>query len=1433
MKRSRTILCCLLGCLALVLALVPAVAQEDTGEEFVPVPHHYPEESFTFEHLHDFGGPGCEIHGPWAALVEGPDGRLYGTATGTGGPVGTLLTFNSGSVFAINRDGSGCQVLHRFTGSRVGGDGNNPVAGLVFGPGGFLYGTTLEGGIAPDGSNGMGTVFRLRTDGSDYQILHAFASGVSGRFPYGRLLAGADGMLYGTTSGGGMSSSGQVFRLTEAPGAGFTFLVLHEFLGGIGNLGGPHAGLEDGGDGWYYGTCAGGGAVGSGGVYRINASGTYQEVYSPTVIAGAPRNNFSRLRRASDGAFYGYSNNSEPPPTGTSLGAYFRMDAAAGGGWQTTVLFQPASVAGRSDLQRPSSDMQMVEGPDGRLYGTGKEGGDGSAFGGVFVVTRAGDYFRPAVLFRNAAPNPGHTPRGGLLAASDGWLYGTTSGGGAHGGGTLFRLRPNAVLFPVAVDVFSVTQGAERDASTPGAAPVDYQLQTMKDTLVRVQPYTLGPPRTIVSAGLRVFKPRTPAADEVDVLITPASLPPGRIGGFRAGVFSGAPALDFWIPANVFARLGNYTFTLFLRTSDAPLALHRIPVESKYFQSAPDLAVLLFPASRDQARLKPDNTSPWTPAHRAMVLETLLELGRLTPVKRGVMPFTPGNFSAGLRFQIVPGVLEASPLETAAQARRRFRVQMARVVSRENASLAARGIRDAFDLAIGLEATTANRESVITRATDTSAGLVSSEFGFRSRATAPSLLLAAVADAMGTTRSAGPLMQPQGRQMVNLLTHNVVPAPQQVVNAGAFTIPITRAVLHGPAWNTLAGNLRRTHSDLREASSSARRANLPAAVFRLGLILETTGAVSVEFSERTAGVGASLTEPAAGSPWRLVFVSGNGNELSALPFAPEFDAEGFALVVLDAELPADATAVRLVRESTPLWEKTFSSQPPIITTFATSLLPDQRVRMTWAAQDADGEDLTFTVTGRIQGENTAQVLAVGLKEQELIFDASLLPAGSLTVTLEVSDGFNVVSVASPAFELTPAPPFAAIALTDNSTVQLTSSPLVLAGVAYDPTAGVLTGASLRWFEGDTLLGTGEQLIALLGAGSHIIRLEATAPSGLKAESEITLAVLADTDADGLPDEYEAAHPPLQTNVSDADLDLDTDGLTALGEFLAGTDPAKPDTDGDGAFDRDELRLAGNPLDPTSRPGPQTIRVSTTAIDFGVCPGTGQSIRLTTSTPDQPWSVTSLVAGLEITPLEGSGSGNLNLVWRCEGLEPGVHTEVIWLTSPGSRPRQVRVQLTVPGGPVPEPEVTLLPLPDLTLPCDGTGFATATFEAEAILSGASAVQIESDPPSGSRFPLGKHLVTVTAKSFSGSQQASFHVTVLPAAPALAIRQDDDVVVLSWSVLCGDVALESASEFGGVEGWTPVVAAPERFGDEAVLRLPVPTDPNRLFLRLRLK
>jgi uncharacterized repeat protein (TIGR03803 family) len=99
-------------------------------------------------------------------------------------------------------------LIYAFNNTNV--DGHTPISALLQPSDGAVYSTTEYGG-----SNGVGTVFKMNTDGSGYVVLHHFAStGIGGQQPGARLLQGADGMLYCVTAAGGSGGGGTVFNIT-------------------------------------------------------------------------------------------------------------------------------------------------------------------------------------------------------------------------------------------------------------------------------------------------------------------------------------------------------------------------------------------------------------------------------------------------------------------------------------------------------------------------------------------------------------------------------------------------------------------------------------------------------------------------------------------------------------------------------------------------------------------------------------------------------------------------------------------------------------------------------------------------------------------------------------------------------------------------------------------------------------------------------------------------------------------------------------------------------------------------------------------------------------------------------------------------------------------------------------------------------------------
>ena len=151
---------------------------------------------------------------------------------------------------------------------------------LVAGAGGVLFGTTEE-----DGASGFGTVFALTPPAAGSTvwaktILFAFTGGADGGYPYAGvgLIIDAQGNLYGTTLRGGTKSDGTVYMLKPPTTVGkpWTEKVLHSFQGGDDGYF-PEAGLLAGSAGELYGTTLGGGAHQNGTLFRLTTAGARQD----------------------------------------------------------------------------------------------------------------------------------------------------------------------------------------------------------------------------------------------------------------------------------------------------------------------------------------------------------------------------------------------------------------------------------------------------------------------------------------------------------------------------------------------------------------------------------------------------------------------------------------------------------------------------------------------------------------------------------------------------------------------------------------------------------------------------------------------------------------------------------------------------------------------------------------------------------------------------------------------------------------------------------------------------------------------------------------------------------------------------------------------------------------------------------------------------
>jgi len=258
---------------------------------------------------------------PEAGLLQATSGDFYGTTNGGGLGYGTVFKITPGGTLT---------TLYSFCSESGCADGAFPVAGLLQTADGNLYGITLSGGRPADG----GTVFEITPTGR-LTTMHKFCSQndcTDGSNPLAALVEATDGDLYGTTSGGGTSDLGTVFKITRSG----TLTTLHSFDRTDGSA--PGAVLAQGTDGNFYGTTNSGGARGYGTIFEMAPSGTLATLHSFCEHLGCTdgRNPEAGLMQATNGTFYGTASFGGANQDGTvfnfsvGLGAFVKTQPARG-----------------------------------------------------------------------------------------------------------------------------------------------------------------------------------------------------------------------------------------------------------------------------------------------------------------------------------------------------------------------------------------------------------------------------------------------------------------------------------------------------------------------------------------------------------------------------------------------------------------------------------------------------------------------------------------------------------------------------------------------------------------------------------------------------------------------------------------------------------------------------------------------------------------------------------------------------------------------------------------------------------------------------------------------------------------------------------------------------------------------------------------------
>jgi uncharacterized repeat protein (TIGR03803 family) len=326
------------------------------------------------------------------------------------------------------------------------GNGQYPNAPLAQGLDGNFYATTLRG---PYPSNGF--AFKMTPTGRFSTFDYACTTnGCTGYSPYGGLVLASDGNFYGTTYEGGDGAyrtnrypGGTVFQLN--PQSGLSTIYSFCSLVSCDDGDEPFSSVIQGSDGNFYGVTTYGGVNNLGTVFSVTTAGTLTTLHSFASTEGNSPD--GALLQASDGNFYGttsYGGSGANCADGGGCGTIFKITSEG----TLTTLYNFCEQTNCADGYYPRGSLIQAE--DGNLYGITIYGGANTKYGSpdygtLFTITTAGVFTSLYSFCTLTNCADGYFPTG-ILQATDGNFYGATSYGGASYYGALFKLTSAGVL---------------------------------------------------------------------------------------------------------------------------------------------------------------------------------------------------------------------------------------------------------------------------------------------------------------------------------------------------------------------------------------------------------------------------------------------------------------------------------------------------------------------------------------------------------------------------------------------------------------------------------------------------------------------------------------------------------------------------------------------------------------------------------------------------------------------------------------------------------------------------------------------------------------------------------------------------------------------------------------------------------------------------
>ncbi|MBK9760687.1 MAG: hypothetical protein IPO90_12110 [Flavobacteriales bacterium] len=359
---------------------------------------------------------------PFGGLTAPASGTLlYGITQSGGANVG-------GVIYSFNTANNAYTAVYDFTQAT----GRFPLGEMVLAPNGSLYGTTTAGG-----TNNLGVIFSYDPVTDTYTNRFNLTS-VSGSSPFARMILGSNGLLYGTADQGGLSNAGTIFSFNTTTNA--LSVVYNLSDGGFSD---PWAGVIEDPAGTLVGVANDGGTGNEGALFKVLLSSGVDTELVPFGFSNGSTPK-GRLLKASNGLFYGLTSTGGTENTGI----LFSFDPV------TSTFVRLVNFTNATFGTFPLGT--LVE-SGGKLYGLCS--GGGTANGGTlfeYTISTNTCVKKKDIALQSA----GTVPQNGLFKAGNGTLYGNTSVGSTNGQGALFSYVASTNAFTKLFD-FTVASGSQ------------------------------------------------------------------------------------------------------------------------------------------------------------------------------------------------------------------------------------------------------------------------------------------------------------------------------------------------------------------------------------------------------------------------------------------------------------------------------------------------------------------------------------------------------------------------------------------------------------------------------------------------------------------------------------------------------------------------------------------------------------------------------------------------------------------------------------------------------------------------------------------------------------------------------------------------------------------------------------------------------------